>query len=95
METQTIAKSVIKVEIQRLMGLRDRIGSSITKAVDMVLHIEDRVIICGKVKSGLIARKIAATSSSAGTPSYFLHPGEAFHGDLRRLTNKKVMRLFK
>ena len=75
MESQTIAKSVIKVEIQGLMGLRNRIGSNIIKAVDMVLHVKDRVIICGKGKSGLIARKIAATFGSAGTPSYFLHPG--------------------
>ncbi|MEC8080706.1 MAG: KpsF/GutQ family sugar-phosphate isomerase [Pseudomonadota bacterium] len=64
------------------MGLADRVDTQFSQAVTMMLNTKGRVIICGMGKSGIVGKKIAATLASTGTPSFFMHPGEAFHGDL-------------
>ncbi len=76
------AKAVLKLEAQGILGLLKRIGPPFEEAVRMVLSSRGRVVLTGIGKSGLIARKIAATLTSTGTPSVFLHPVEALHGDL-------------
>lgn len=77
-----IAKRVFEIEIESLKEVADSIGDEFTKAVEAILNSRGKLIVAGVGKSGLIGRKIAATLASTGTPSFFLHPGEAFHGDL-------------
>src|ERR1700733_8685118 len=77
-----IAKRVFNIEIESLKLVAGSIDDSFTKVVEVILATEGKVIVTGIGKSGIIGRKIAATLASTGTPSFFLHPGEAFHGDL-------------
>ena len=77
-----IAKKVFEIEIESLKGVAEAIGDEFTSVVNAVLAAKGKVIVTGIGKSGIIGKKIAATLSSTGTPSFFLHPGEAFHGDL-------------
>jgi len=77
-----IAKRVFDIEIESLRLVADAIDEQFTKVVDSILATDGKVIVIGIGKSGLIGKKIAATFASTGTPSFFLHPGEAFHGDL-------------
>jgi arabinose-5-phosphate isomerase len=72
-------------------SLADRIGVEFQRAVELILACPGRVVICGMGKSGLIGKKFAATFASTGTPSFFLHPGEAFHGDLGMLKPSDVV----
>lgn len=76
------AQKVFLIEEQGLAAVRERIGEEFEKAVDMLFHCSSRVVITGIGKSGIIGQKIAATLNSTGTPSFFLHPVEAMHGDL-------------
>jgi arabinose-5-phosphate isomerase len=76
------AKKVFLIEEQGLAAVRERIGAEFEKAVDILLRCPSRVVISGIGKSGIIGQKIAATLNSTGTPSFFLHPVEALHGDL-------------
>jgi len=75
-------KRVIQIEAEAVAALASRIDESFEKAVDLLFRSKGRVIITGMGKSGIIARKIAATMNSTGTPAVFLHPSDAFHGDL-------------
>ncbi|BAU54645.1 KpsF/GutQ family sugar-phosphate isomerase [Mucilaginibacter gotjawali] len=77
-----IAKRVFDIEIESLHAVADAIDEQFTKVVEAILNTDGKVIVIGIGKSGLIGKKIAATFASTGTPSFFLHPGEAFHGDL-------------
>jgi arabinose-5-phosphate isomerase len=77
-----IAKRVFNLEIESLQYVASAIDSQFNDAVNSVLNTKGKVVVTGIGKSGLIGKKIAATLSSTGTPSFFLHPGEAFHGDL-------------
>jgi arabinose-5-phosphate isomerase len=77
-----VAKEVIRIEIEGLAYMESRIGPEFDIAVKAILNTQGRTIICGMGKSGLIGKKIAASFASTGTPSFFMHPGEAFHGDL-------------
>lgn len=77
-----IAKRVFEVEIESLQHVAGLIDDSFTTVVEAILKNNGKVIVIGVGKSGLIGKKIAATFSSTGTPSLFLHPGDAFHGDL-------------
>lgn len=77
-----IAKRVFDIEIEALQHVAGLIDDEFTKAVQVILKASGKLIVIGIGKSGLIGKKIAATLSSTGTPSFFLHPGEAFHGDL-------------
>jgi len=76
------AADVLQIEAQGILDLVDRIGSEFEQAVEMILQSKGRIIVTGIGKSGLIGRKISATLNSTGTPSHFLHPTEALHGDL-------------
>jgi arabinose-5-phosphate isomerase len=76
------AKEVLQIEAQGILDLVERIGLEFEQAVEMILHSRGRVILTGIGKSGLVGRKISATLNSTGTPSHFLHPTEALHGDL-------------
>jgi arabinose-5-phosphate isomerase len=76
------AKRVLRIEAEAIQGLAARLDGSFEQAVETLLACKGRVVVTGMGKSGLIGRKIAATFSSTGTPSLFLHPAEALHGDL-------------
>lgn len=80
------ARRVLRIEAQALNDLLARLDSSFDRAVELLLACKGRVVVTGMGKSGLIGRKISATLSSTGTPSFFLHPAEALHGDLGMLT---------
>lgn len=82
MDIIKIAKEVIQIEIEGLTHMSSRIDNDFVQAVDAILTARGRTIICGMGKSGIIGKKIAASFASTGTPSFFMHPGEAFHGDL-------------
>lgn len=76
------ARQTIRNEIEALEAMMGRLDSNFEKAVDIIMEARGRVIVAGMGKSGIIGQKIAATLASTGTPSFFVHPGEAFHGDL-------------
>ncbi|MBE7704322.1 MAG: KpsF/GutQ family sugar-phosphate isomerase [Cyanobacteria bacterium SIG29] len=86
-----LAKEVFDIESNSILKLKDRINENIEKAVDVIIKSKGRVIVTGMGKSGLIGRKIAATLSSTGTPSYFLHPAESTHGDSGIITRDDVV----
>ncbi|MDI9855070.1 KpsF/GutQ family sugar-phosphate isomerase [Comamonas sp. 17RB] len=77
-----IAQETLDIEIEALKRMRDRLDSRINEAVELILAMQGRVVVVGMGKSGIIGQKIAATLASTGTPAFFVHPGEAFHGDL-------------
>src|ERR1700761_9208576 len=77
-----IAKRVFDIEIESLQNVASLIDDTFTTVVNTILNTKGKVIVIGIGKSGIIGKKIAATLSSTGTPSFFVHPGEAFHGDL-------------
>lgn len=94
MDTKSIinlAKDVLKIEADSIIKLIDRIGEDFDKAVEMLYQSKGRVIVTGMGKSGLIGKKIAATLTSTGTPSYFLHPAESTHGDSGIITRDDVV----
>ncbi len=77
-----IAQQTLDIEIAALKAMRQRLDHRINKAVEIVLEMRGRVVVVGMGKSGIIGQKIAATLASTGTSAFFVHPGEAFHGDL-------------
>lgn len=85
------AKRTITIERDAIADLFERIDQSFSTACELMTHCKGRVIVTGMGKSGHIARKIAATLASTGTPSFFVHPGEASHGDLGMITNNDVV----
>lgn len=84
------ARTVIEIEAQAVVALAERIGPSFERACDMLLKCRGRVVVTGMGKSGHIGGKIASTLASTGTPSFFVHPGEASHGDLGMITPDDV-----
>ena len=86
-----IAKEVIQTEADSILMLKDRIDQTLNDACQLMLSCEGKVILIGMGKSGHIAKKIAATLSSTGTPSFYVHPGEAGHGDLGVVNDKDVV----
>lgn len=76
------ARRVLEIEARAVLALGERLGEDFVRAVNLILDAKGRVIVSGVGKSGHIGRKIAATLASTGTPAYFVHPGEAAHGDL-------------
>lgn len=84
-------KQVVRIEADAVRALEAKIGKSFSDAVDLVAGISGRVVITGMGKSGLIARKIVATLNSTGTPSIFLHPSDAVHGDLGMVRPEDVV----
>ena len=85
------AREVLSVESQAIERLRERLGEPFLRAVELVIACEGHVIVTGMGKAGKIAEKISATLASTGTPSFFLHPAEAVHGDLGRCLEKDLL----
>lgn len=86
-----LARETFDIEAAAIHGLKASVGASFVRAVDMVLAIRGRVVVMGMGKSGHIGRKIAATLASTGTPSLFVHPAEASHGDLGMITQADLV----
>ena len=88
---EELAKEVFEIEADSILKLKQRINENLEQAVSTIIASKGRVIVTGMGKSGLIGRKIAATLSSTGTPSYFLHPAESTHGDSGIITREDVV----
>ncbi len=86
-----LARKVLTIEARAIEKLVERIDAQFQRAVDLVAGCQGRVVITGIGKSGIICRKIAATLNSTGTPSLYLHPAEALHGDLGMLVQGDVV----
>lgn len=84
------AARVFKIEADAVAGLSAKLGDEFCNSVETILASAGRVVVCGMGKSGIIGKKIAATLASTGTPSFFMHPGEAYHGDLGMVTQQDV-----
>jgi len=78
----SLAKEVLTIEAEGILAIRDNLGPEFERAVDLIMECPSRLVITGIGKSGLVGQKISATLNSTGTPSLFLHPVEAMHGDL-------------
>jgi arabinose-5-phosphate isomerase len=85
------AKRVLRIEAEGLLHLAKKTGKTFDKAVRMILKGRGRVVVTGMGKSGLVGRKISATLSSTGTPSFFLSPAEALHGDMGKVAKGDVV----
>tara|TARA_B100000886_G_scaffold336047_1_gene294118 strand:- start:951 stop:1931 length:981 start_codon:yes stop_codon:yes gene_type:complete len=85
-----VAREVIRIESEAVAVLEDRIDEKFEAVVNQIIKCKGRLIVCGVGKSGLISQKIASTMSSTGTPSQFVHPSEAIHGDLGMITSEDV-----
>ncbi|EEU8400388.1 KpsF/GutQ family sugar-phosphate isomerase [Campylobacter lari] len=91
MDAIKIAKEVFEIESKTVLDLCDNLDENFSKTIDLILSIKGRCVVSGMGKSGHIGAKIAATLASTGTPSFFMHPGEALHGDLGMLTSEDVL----
>ncbi|HEG2607110.1 TPA: KpsF/GutQ family sugar-phosphate isomerase [Campylobacter lari] len=91
MDAIKIAKEVFEIESKTILDLCDNLDEGFNKAIELILSIKGRCVVSGMGKSGHIGAKIAATLASTGTPSFFMHPGEALHGDLGMLTSEDVL----
>ena len=87
----TLGLAVIETEAQAVFELSQRIDERFAKACELLLACKGRIVVTGMGKSGHIANKIAATLSSTGSPAFFMHPGEASHGDLGMITRQDVV----
>ncbi len=85
------ARQVLRSEAEALNVLADELDETFEKTVDCLLHLKGRIAVTGMGKSGHVARKVAATLASTGTPAYFVHPAEASHGDLGMLTQEDAV----
>lgn len=88
---KTTGINVIDAEIDALQGLKQYINDDFEKAVDLILKCSGKIVVTGMGKSGHIGSKIAATMASTGTPAFFLHPGEASHGDLGMISKNDLI----
>ena len=86
-----LARETLDIEAEALMGLKSRLDTRFSEAVQMMLNVKGRVVVTGMGKSGHIGSKIAATLASTGTPAMFVHPGEASHGDLGMIKSVDVV----
>jgi arabinose-5-phosphate isomerase len=89
--SREIARKVLEIEAQAILDLVPNLGESFDRAVETLVACAGRVVVTGMGKSGLIAQKVSATLASTGTPSLFLHPAEAIHGDLGRIVKGDVV----
>ena len=90
-QVKALALAVIETENRAIASLAGRINDDFVQACEYMISCQGRVVITGMGKSGHIGSKIAATLASTGTPAFFVHPGEASHGDLGMITNKDVV----
>jgi len=85
------ARTVLNIEAQAISRQLEQLGETFEQACQRILDCDGRVVVTGMGKSGHIANKIAATLASTGTPAFFVHPGEASHGDLGMITPKDLV----
>ena len=90
----SLAKKSADIQINELKKIKKVFNNSFIKAVDLIMNCKGKVIFAGVGKSGLIARKISATFSSVGIPSFFCHPSEALHGDMGQIEKKDILVIF-
>tara|TARA_Y100000389_G_scaffold8954_1_gene8394 strand:+ start:32 stop:1006 length:975 start_codon:yes stop_codon:yes gene_type:complete len=90
----SLAKKAANIQINELKKIRKIFNRSFIEAVDLILNCKGKVICAGIGKSGLIARKISATFSSVGIPSFFCHPSEALHGDMGQIEKRDILLVF-
>jgi len=79
MDIKKLAQEVFEIELKEIANLSKRLTDDFEKAINAILQSSGKLIVSGMGKSGIIGKKIAATLASTGTPSFFLHPGEAYH----------------
>ncbi|ECP5247133.1 KpsF/GutQ family sugar-phosphate isomerase [Campylobacter lari] len=91
MDAIKIAKEVFQIESKTILDLCSTLNEEFSKAVELILSIKGRCVVSGMGKSGHVGAKIAATLASTGTPSFFMHPGEALHGDLGMIASEDVL----
>lgn len=91
LDMNKLASEVFDIEANAILKLKKSLGLDFDRAIDILYHTQGKVIITGMGKSGLIGKKIAATLTSTGTPSYFLHPAESTHGDSGIITKDDVV----
>ena len=91
MKIKEKAIETLEIEAEAVLKLKERIDDEFVAAVQCILDCQARVVVTGMGKSGHIGRKIAATLASTGTPAFFMHPAEAFHGDLGMVTERDVV----
>ncbi len=84
------AVTTLTIEAQAITQAKDRLGDAFTRAVEILLQMPGHAVVCGIGKSGAVARKLASTLASTGTPAFFMHPVEALHGDLGMVTEGAV-----
>ena len=84
-------RRVLKIEADAIRSLRDKIDENFARAVELIYHCKGKVVVMGVGKSGIVARKIAATLASTGTPAFFVHPVEGLHGDLGMLAKEDIV----
>lgn len=86
-----LAREVLRIEAAAVAALIDRLDENFARAIELMLECHGRVVVTGIGKSGHVARKIAATLASTGTPAFFVHPAEASHGDLGMITRQDIV----
>lgn len=86
-----VAKDALQTEADALMRIKHDLGDEFVRTVESILECNGKVIMTGMGKSGIVAKKIAATLASTGTPSFYMHPGEAFHGDLGMISKGDIV----
>ena len=91
LDYQEIARRVFSIEIESIKTLSKMIDDNFNRAIDIIIKCRGRVILTGMGKSGIICKKIAATLTSTGTQSIFMHPSDAMHGDLGLITRKDIV----
>jgi arabinose-5-phosphate isomerase len=89
--SQDTARRVLRIEAQAIQDVLTRLDATFDRAVDLFFACKGRVVVAGMGKSGIVGKKISATLSSTGTPSFFLHPAEALHGDLGVIQSDDVV----
>ncbi len=89
-----LAKKSAGIQIDELKKIKKVFNNSFVKAIDLILNCKGKVIFAGIGKSGLIVRKVSATFSSVGIPSFFCHPSEALHGDMGQIEKKDILIIF-
>ena len=90
----SLAKKSAEIQISELKKIKKVLNNSFVKAVDLILNSKGKIIFAGVGKSGLIARKISATFSSVGIPSFFCDPAQALHGDMGQIEKRDILIIF-
>ena len=93
MDIKKLAQEVFEIESKEIANLSKRLTDDFEKAINAILQSSGKLIVSGMGKSGIIGKKIAATLASTGTPSFYLHPGEAYHGDLGMIEENDIVLL--